>query len=88
MKLVCKGQHWEIKDGQLLLDTPEGQEAVRTMVKVLERQIRVQIHAEICDLNLTDNRSQIVKNGLENSLLTVQDLCARVALGDTNEQIG
>lgn len=84
MKLACKENHWKIKDGQLLLDTPEGQEAVKAMVKTLERQIRVQIHAEICDINLTDNRTQIMKNGLENSLLTVQDICAKIALGNSN----
>jgi hypothetical protein len=29
MKLGCKENHWKIKDGQLVLDTPEGQESVK-----------------------------------------------------------
>lgn len=82
MKLGCKENHWKIKDGQLVLDTPEGQESVKNMVKVLEAQIRGRIYEEICAFPLTDNRSQIMKNGLENSLLVVQDICAQIALGN------
>lgn len=87
MKLVCKENHWQIKDGQLLLDTPEGQESVKNMVRVLEAQIRGRIYDEICAIDLTTNRTQIMKNGLENSLLTVQDLCAQVALGNKDAKI-
>lgn len=81
MKLICNNQHWSIKNNQLHLDTPDGQDTVKAMVKTLESQIRQSIYNEICALNVTDNRKQIMKNGLENSLLTVQDLCAKVALG-------
>lgn len=88
MKLACKENHWKIKDGQLILDTPEGQETVKDMVRILEAQIRGRIYDEICAIDLTTNRSQIVKNGLENSLLTVQDLCAQIALGNKNASIG
>ena len=82
MKILCNNQHWEIKNGQLLLDTPDGQEAVKSMVKVLEAEIRQRLYDEICAIDLTANRTQIMKNGLENSLLTVQDLIAKVVLND------
>ena len=82
MKILCNNQHWKIENGQLLLDTPDGQEAVRSMVKVLEAEIRQRLYDEICAIDLTANRTQIMKNGLENSLLTVQDLIAKVVLND------
>lgn len=84
MKLICSGQHWSIKNNQLHLDTPEGQEAVKAMVKILEAQIRQRIYDDICMIDLTHNRKQIMKNGLENSLFTVQDICAKVAIGVIN----
>lgn len=84
MKIVCKENHWQIKDGQLLLDTPEGQEAVKNMIKVLEREIRLKVYYEICDHPFTDNRTQIMKHGLENSLLMVQNICAKIALGEND----
>jgi len=82
MKLICNKQHWRIKDKQLLLDTPEGQDAVKAMVKILESQIRQRIYDEICALDLTTDRKRVIKNGIENALLTVQDVCAKVALGE------
>jgi len=82
MKLICNEQHWRIKDKQLLLDTPEGQDAVKAMVKILESQIRQRIYDEICALDLTTDRKRVIKNGIENALLTVQDVCAKVALGE------
>jgi hypothetical protein len=82
MKVICKENHWTIKDGQVILDTPEGQEVARKMIKELEKVIRTQIHNEIAELTFTDNRKQIMKHGLENCLLMVQDICAKVALGD------
>lgn len=85
MKVICKDNHWKIKDGQLILDTPEGQEAVKSMVKVLEAQIRNRIYEDICEIDLTTDRKRVMKNGIENALLTVQDLCAKVALGNTND---
>lgn len=84
-KLFCKGNHWEIKDGQLILDTPDGQQTVKNMVKVLEVQIRDAIYEEICALDFTQNRKQIMKHGIENALLSVQDICAKVAIGKTND---
>ena len=84
MKLGCKENHWKIKEGQLILDTPEGQEAVKDMVRVLEAQIRERIYNEICAVDLTTDRKRVMKNGLENALLAVQDICAQVALGIKN----
>lgn len=82
MKLICNDQHWRIQDGQLLLDTPDGQEAVRSVVKQLEKEIRLKLYDEICAIDLTANRKQIVKNGIDNTALTVQDLIAKVVLGE------
>jgi hypothetical protein len=84
VKLLCKGNHWEIKGGQLLLDTPQERdtETAKKMISVLEAQIRLKIYEEICDLKITDNRRQIVKNGIDNALLAVQAICADTALGD------
>jgi len=84
MKIICKDNHWKIKDGQLILDTPEGQESVKQIVKVLEAQIRGRIYDEICAIDFTDDRKRVMKNGLENALLAVQDICANVALGASN----
>jgi hypothetical protein len=84
-KLICKENHWKVKDGQLILDTPQGQDAVKDVVRVLEKQIRAKIYEDICAIDLTDNRKQIIKNGIDNSLLTVQDLCAQIALGAKND---
>ena len=80
-KFMCKENHWKIDGTKLVLDTPEGQEAVEQMVKAIQARVRLEIYEEICALDLTTRRKQIVKNGLENSLLQVQDLCAQIALG-------
>jgi len=81
MKVICKENHWKINGTKLVLDTPEGQEAVEKMVKAIQARVRLEIYEEICALDFTTRRKQIVKNGLENSLLQVQDLCAQIALG-------
>jgi hypothetical protein len=85
MKIICKDNHWKVKDGQLILDTPEGQESVKSMVHILEAQIRGRIYDEICAVDFTSDRKRVMKNGLENALLTVQDICAQVALGASRE---
>jgi len=85
MKVLCKGNHWSIKDKQLILDTPEGQQTVRNMIKILEAQIRDSIYDEICALDFTQNRKQIMKYGIENALLHVQDMCAKVAMGSEHD---
>ena len=82
MKLVCKENHWSVKNGQLILDTPEGQELAKQVVKALEAQIRLDIYEQICALPLVTDRKRIVKLGIENVALMVQDACAQIALGD------
>jgi hypothetical protein len=85
MKLFCKeDNHWAIVDGRLILKTAEGRDmdTPKRMIKVLEAQIRLQIYDEICALQLTDNRKALMKSGIENIALTVQSICADVALGE------
>lgn len=85
MKGKCTETHVRFKDGKLDLQDDETKSTMLTLIDQLERMIRVQIHNEICDIKLTENRTQIVKNGIDNVALTVQDLCAKVALGTANE---
>ena len=85
MKVLCNETHVRFKDGKLDLQDDETKQTMLMLMNQLERMIRVQIHNEICDIKLTENRSQIVKNGIDNVALTVQDLCAKVALGTANE---
>ena len=80
-KIFCNGQHWKIKDKQLVLDTPEGQEAVQRVMAVLEAKIRLEIYEQICDMKLLDDRKAIVKAGVDNVALTVQALIADKVLG-------
>jgi hypothetical protein len=82
-KILCKGQHWEIKDGQLILDTPEGNEIAKQVIKTLEAQLRLKIYDQICALPLTQDRKKMVKLGIENVALMVQDACAQIALGES-----
>lgn len=82
MKFVCKENHWSVKNGQLILDTPEGQELAKQVVKALEAQIRLDIYEQICALPLVTDRKRIVKLGIENVALMVQDACAQIALGE------
>lgn len=80
-KLICKQTHIILKDGKIDIDNKETRESFHEIIKELERQLRVQIHNEIAALKLTENRKQIVKNGIDNTALTVQDICAQIALG-------
>lgn len=79
-KILCKGQHWEIKNKQLVLDTPEGQEAVMRMLAANEARIRLAIYEDICALKFGDNRKAIVKAGIENVALSVQSIIAERVL--------
>lgn len=86
MKVLCKNNHWSVKDGQLLLDTPTGkdEEKSRRVVEVIKAQVRLEIYEAICDLKFSDNRKAIMKQSggnLDNIMLAVQALCADVALG-------
>ena len=82
MKFVCKENHWSVKNGQLILDTPEGQELAKQVISTLEAEIRLGIYEQICALPLVTDRKRIVKLGIENVALMVQDACAQIALGD------
>ena len=82
MKFVCKENHWSVKNGQLILDTTEGQELAKQVISTLEAQIRLGIYEQICALPLVTDRKRIVKLGIENVALMVQDACAQIALGE------
>lgn len=87
MKILCKENHWSVKGGQLLLDTPTGRdtERARRVVEVLKAQVRLEIYEAICDLKLAGNRKHLMKQSggnLDNMALAVQALCADVALGE------
>lgn len=85
VKILCNKKHVEFKDGKFDMDDPETKDLFQEIINKLEYLVRIQIHNEICDLKLTENRKQIVANGIDNVALTVQDLCARIALGKINE---
>jgi hypothetical protein len=90
MKLLCKGNHWSLKDGQLLLDTPTGKDvdSARAIVQVIRAQVRLEVYEAICDLKLATDRKFIMKQSggnLDNLVLAVQALCADVALGGKND---
>jgi len=82
MKLICKENHWKIDNNHLVLDTPEGTEALLKMVAGIEAKVRLEIYEAICDLKLLENRKAITKAGIDNVALAVQALCADVALGN------
>jgi len=82
VKVLCKDQHWSVKENQLVLDTPEGQEILKKVIKTLEAQIRLDIYEQICALPLLQDRKRLVKMGIEYVALQVQDLCAQIALGE------
>jgi hypothetical protein len=87
MKLFCKGNHWKLVKGELILDTPTGKdtETALRLSAVIEARVRLQIYNEICDLKLLENRRAITKAGIENVALTVQAFCADVALKGRKE---
>jgi hypothetical protein len=82
MKLFCKGNHWKLIKGDLILDTPTGKdkETAMRLSAAIEARVRLQIYDEICDLKLLENRKAITKAGIENVALSVQAFCADVAL--------
>jgi hypothetical protein len=87
MKILCKNkQHWEINNGKLILgaDTDEYlAEQLARMTARLEAEIRLDIYEQICAIDFTNNRKLIVKSGIENVALQVQDICAQIAIGET-----
>jgi hypothetical protein len=87
MKLFCKGkQHWEINNGKLILGAETDEllaEQLTKMTARLEAEIRLDIYDKICAIDFTSDRKLIVKNGIENVALQVQDICAQIALGES-----
>ena len=87
MKILCKHkQHWEITRGKLILGAETDEhlaEQLARMTARLEAEIRLDIYDQICALNFTNDRRLIVKSGIENVALQVQDLCAQIAIGET-----
>jgi hypothetical protein len=86
MKILCKHkQHWEINNGKLILgaDTDEYlANQLMLMTARLEAEIRLDIYEKICAIDFTNDRKMIVKSGIENVALQVQDICAQIALGE------
>jgi len=86
MKLFCKAkQHWEITDGKLILGAESDEYLAVLLVKMtarLEAEIRLDIYEQICALDLVKDRKRLVKLGIENVALLVQDACAQIAIGE------
>ena len=86
MKLFCKTkQHWEINNGKLILGAETDEflaEQLSKMTARLEAEIRLDIYDQICALDLVTDRKKIVKLGIENVAMLVQDACAQIALGE------
>lgn len=73
------------EDNIITVNSEKEKEEISQILEIwkqsIENAVRLDIYDKICFLNLTENRAQIVKNGIENTALTVQDICARIALG-------
>jgi len=86
MKLFCKAkQHWEITDGKLILGAESDEYLAVQLAKMtarLEAEIRLDIYDQICALDLVKDRKRLVKLGIENVALIVQDACAQIAIGE------
>jgi len=86
MKLFCKAkQHWEITDGKLILGAESDEYLAVQLAKMtarLEAEIRLEIYDQICALDLVKDRKRLVKLGIENVALLVQDACAQIAIGE------
>ena len=85
MKLFCTGKHWDIVQGKLVLGAKNDEalnELLLKMTAKLEAEIRLDIYDRICAINFGTNRKLIVKSGIENVALQVQDICAQIALGE------
>ena len=85
MKLFCKSkQHWEINDGKLILGAETDEFLAKQLSRMtarLEAEIRLDIYEQICAIDFSKDRKLIVKSGIENVALQVQDICAQIALG-------
>ena len=91
MKLFCKSkQHWEINDGKLILGAKTDKflaEQLTKMTARLEAEIRLEIYQQICAVDFLRDKKAIVKSGIENVALQVQDICAQIALGGKINEI-
>jgi hypothetical protein len=86
MKIICTTkQHWEIQDGKLILGAKDDKFLAEQLTKMtvrIEAEIRLEIYEKICAIDFVNDRKSIVKSGIENVALQVQDICARIALGE------
>jgi hypothetical protein len=86
MKILCKHkQHWEIIKGKLILGAETDEflaEQLSRMTARLEAEVRLDIYDQICAIDFTNDRKMIVKSGIENVALQVQDICAQIAIGE------
>ena len=86
MKLFCKSkQHWEINDGKLILGAETDEFLAKQLSRMtarLEAEIRLDIYEQICSIDFARDRKLIVKNGIENVALQVQDICAQIVIGE------
>ena len=82
MKLFCRNDHYKIEGTQIFLvsKSKRQKKLARGLVDTLETQIRQQIFMEICAVPLLNDRTAIVKYGIDNAVLKTQDILARVAL--------
>ena len=56
-------------------------EQLTKMTARLEAEIRLEIYQQICAVDFLRDKKAIVKSGIENVALQVQDICAQIALG-------
>ena len=83
MKLFCKENHWKIVEKRLVLTGSNEEKLADTALRmeaVIEAKVRLEIYNAICDLKLLDNKKAILKAGFDNVALSVQALCADIAL--------
>ena len=87
MKLFCKGNHWGVTKENKLWLSGDARRAAQ-MEAVIVARTSMEIYNAICDLKLIENRKAIAKAGIDNVALTVQALCADVALGYISKKDG
>jgi hypothetical protein len=86
MKLFCRGNHWAVVNKQLILETPQGQEILKQMIKALDTETRRDVYNEVIAIPLLSDRKRITKNGIDNVALTVQDIIANYIIrGEIND---
>jgi len=90
MKLFCRDQlHWGVQDGKLVLKAPTDEKLAEMVSRItarLEAEIRLEVYEQICAVDFVHDKKAIVKSGIENVALQVQDICAQIALGGKSER--